>query len=633
MLLASLQGLSIAFGNEKLLDDAKLTIQSGDRIGLLGRNGAGKSTLLALMAQKLLPDEGDIHLTPDITVALLEQVPKLPDEATIFDVVASGLGQVGAFLTEFYRITAAGDGLSTGKWQSLESLQQSIEACDGWRLEQRVKKILSRLSLTADTSVTTLSVGWQRRVCLARSLVSNPDILLLDEPTNHLDIASIEWLEDQLMRFQGAILFVTHDRTFLRRVANRILDLDRGQLRFWAGGYEDYLRRQNALLEQESRQQAKFDRKLAQEEAWIRQGIQARRTRNEDRVRALVKMRAERRRRQARDGQVRFNLEHAERGGRLVLETQDISFAYGDMVIARDFSTRILRGDRIGLIGDNGIGKTTLIRLLLGEQVPDSGHIRLGHNLQVAWFDQLRAQIDINATVVEAIGDGREKITIRGKDQHVISYLSNFLFSPARSRSPVSSLSGGEMARVLLAKLFSRPANLLIMDEPTNDLDIETLELLEELLLDFPGTLILASHDRQFMDNVVTSTLSFEGQGIIREWVGGYRDWERQQSKNPRSDAPDVTPPSGTDDTIRTQKAFQRPPTKKKPGFREQQELAALLDRIKALEERQSELSATVSDRKFYHLDQQTVTATLRELHHIPGELEQCYRRWEQLES
>ncbi|MDE0714307.1 MAG: ATP-binding cassette domain-containing protein, partial [Gammaproteobacteria bacterium] len=496
---------------------------------------------------------------------------------------------------------------------------------DGWRIQQRVEKVLSRLAIPADEPVGTLSGGWQRRVSLARALVSEPRLLLLDEPTNHLDITSIEWLENQILNYQGSVLFVTHDRAFLSKVANRIIDLDRGDLRSWAGGYGDYLRRKAELEAQEARQNAEFDRRLQQEEAWIRQGIEARRTRNEGRVRALMKMREERGRRRERQGKARLKLDQAEQGGRLVIEARDVTFAHGDKAIARDFSTRILRGDRVGLIGPNGIGKTTLIRLLLGEQAPDSGLVRLGHSQKVAWFDQGRSRVDPDATVVDAIGEGREKITIGGRDRHVISYLSDFLFTPARARSPVRSLSGGEHARVLLAKLFSKPANLLVMDEPTNDLDIETLELLEELLLEFRGTLLLVSHDRQFMDQVVTSTLVLEGGGVIREYVGGYTDWERQRPK-PVPAEPEIP-------RERPRHPPEREKSRKKPGYREQQELSALPQRIETLEERQAELTNLVSGGDFYRQDQETVATTLRELDLVSGELEECYRRWEELES
>ena len=625
MSLVSLHDVSIAFGAHKLLEGANLVIGSNERIGLLGRNGEGKSTLLALIAGRLQPDEGEIRHAPGVAATLLDQAPDLAGDVSVYDVVAGGLGEIGRDLAEYHHVVTRDDLPHERKMRRMEAVQQRIDAADGWRIQQRVEKVLSRLAIPADEPVGTLSGGWQRRVSLARALVSEPRLLLLDEPTNHLDITSIEWLENQILNYQGSVLFVTHDRAFLSKVANRIIDLDRGDLRSWAGGYRDYLRRKAELEAQEARQNAEFDRRLQQEEAWIRQGIEARRTRNEGRVRALMKMREERGRRRERQGKARLKLDQAEQGGRLVIEARDVTFAHGDKAIARDFSTRILRGDRVGLIGPNGIGKTTLIRLLLGEQAPDSGLVRLGHSQKVAWFDQGRSRVDPDATVVDAIGEGREKITIGGRDRHVISYLSDFLFTPARARSPVRSLSGGEHARVLLAKLFSKPANLLVMDEPTNDLDIETLELLEELLLEFRGTLLLVSHDRQFMDQVVTSTLVLEGGGVIREYVGGYTDWERQRPK-PVPAEPEIP-------RERPRHPPEREKSRKKPGYREQQELSALPQRIETLEERQAELTKLVSGGDFYRQDQETVATTLRELDLVSGELEECYRRWEELES
>ncbi|MBX2867732.1 MAG: ATP-binding cassette domain-containing protein [Acidiferrobacterales bacterium] len=633
MPLVSLNQVSIAFGAQKLLDHANLVIERGERIGLLGRNGEGKSTLLSVIGGRLRPDDGELRFDPGIRVAMLEQAPSLSGTETIYDIVAEGLGSIGADLAEYHHAIIADDAATDAGLQRIAAIQQRIDAADGWRLGQRVEKVLSRLGLSADDAVTTLSGGWQRRVSLARALVAEPQVLLLDEPTNHLDIASIEWLENQILQFQGAVLFVTHDRTFLKRVANRIVDLDRGALTAWTGSYEDYLRRKAAADEQEARQNAEFDRKLAREEVWIRKGIQARRTRNEGRVRALIRMRSERAERREKQGKVKLNIDQADNSGKLVMEAKNVSFAWGDKIIARDFSTRILRGDRIGLIGPNGIGKTTLIRLLLGEQQPDSGHIRLGHNLKVAWFDQLRTQVDPESTVVDAIGEGRDKITVGGRERHVISYLSDFLFAPARARSPIRSLSGGERARVLLAKLFSKPANVLVMDEPTNDLDIETLELVEEMLLDFAGTLILVSHDRQFMDNVVTSTLALEGDGRIQEYVGGYSDWERQRPvSSPAEAIEDKIEPAETVAPEPVEPVTTKP-SKKKLGYREQQELAALPARIEELETLQSTLTATVSEGDFYRGDPQVVERTLRELDEASKELEQCYQRWEVLEG
>ena len=638
MPLLVLKDVSIAYGDNKLLDNANLTVDNGQRIGLLGRNGEGKSTLLNIISGRQRADDGEVRVQQGATIAVLEQAPSLTGKDTIYDVVAGGLGQIGQWLADYHRVIEDKDLTQDQQLAQMSSLQQKLDASDGWRLGQRVEKVLTRLQLEADVAVESLSGGWQRRVSLARALVSEPQILLLDEPTNHLDVESILWLENQVLQFPGAVIFVTHDRSFLQNVANQIVDLDRGALTVWAGGYQDYLRRKQAFLQQQARQQAEFDRKLAQEEVWIRKGIQARRTRNEGRVRALKKMRIEQAERRHQKGNARLQLDRADNSGKLVIEVNDISFAYGDNPIVRNFSTRILRGDRIGLIGPNGVGKTTLMQLLLGQIEPDTGSVRLGSNLQVALFDQLRSQVDLDATVVDAIGEGREQIIINGKPKHVISWLSDFLFTPARARSPVRSLSGGERARVLLAKLFSKPTNLLVMDEPTNDLDIETLELLEDLLMAYDGTLILVSHDRQFMDNVVTSTLALEGDGVVREYVGGYSDWVRQKpgSENPgvqksRTQENEVTVAALTPPAAAAVNAVK--PKKKKLGYREQQELQQLPGKIDQLEQQQDKLTALISDPGFYQQDSKTVDNTVRELDQISKELDQCLQRWTELES
>ncbi len=629
MPLLSLKNISIAYGDNQLLDNASLTLDSGQRVGLIGRNGEGKSTLLNIISGRQPPDEGEVRIEPGATTATLEQAPSLTGDDTIYDAVAMGLGEIGVWLADYHRVIEDKSMDPQRQMEQMGQLQQKLDAHDGWRLQQRVEKTLSRLRLPADTAVKSLSGGWQRRVSLARALVREPRILLLDEPTNHLDIESIVWLEDQIIQFPGAVLFVTHDRSFLKKVANQIVDLDRGKLVSWIGNYQDYLRRKADALEQEARQQAEFDRKLAAEESWIRQGIQARRTRNEGRVRALKKMRVQRAERRGQKGKVKLQLDRAGASGKMVIEANDLCFGYGDKVIARNFSTRILRGDRIGLIGPNGIGKTTLIQLLLARVAPDSGSVRHGTNLEIAWFDQLRTQIDLNATVVDAIGQGREQITINGKEKHVISYLSDFLFTPSRARSPVRSLSGGERARVLLAKLFSKPTNLLIMDEPTNDLDIDTLELLEEMLLNFSGTLLLVSHDREFMDNVVTSTMALEGGGKINEYVGGYSEWERQRVLPEYSPARADTGLSKVPETPN----INSPTPKKKLGYREQQELATLPDKIDTLEQKQTLLTKTISSPDFYQGESELVEATLRDLDRVTAELDQAINRWSELES
>ena len=632
MALLKLTDISIAFGDHELLDNANLTIDSGQRIGLLGRNGEGKSTLLRLINGEIKPDNGEIRYQVGSTIASLEQTPGMAQESTVFDVVASGLGSVGEWISEYQSISIARDDHARGDHEltmhRLAELQQKLEACDGWNLSGNVEKTLSRLSLPSQEMVNSLSGGWQRRVSLARALVSDPQILLLDEPTNHLDTDTIIWLEKQIRQFKGAILFVTHDREFLQNVATDIVDLERGKLTKWAGTYDDYLRRKQASMEQEARQHAEFDKKLASEEIWIRQGIKARRTRNEGRVRSLQKMREHRSARRNRKGNVKLEIDKSSNSGKLVIEAKNISHTYVDKTIISDFSTRILRGDRIGLIGPNGVGKTTLLKILLGELEAERGTIKHGTKLEVAYFDQLRSQINLDQTVIDVIGQGRDQITINGKSKHVISYLSDFLFTPARSRSPVSSLSGGEKARVLLAKLFSKPTNVLVMDEPTNDLDIETLELLEELLLQFEGTLLLVSHDRKFMDNVITSSFSFEGDGKVNEYIGGYSEWLSQVTQKPE------TTPASNSKSIPTKNISKTTTAgRKKLSYNDQRELAGLPEKIEKLEKRQELLTETTSDASFYQLPQMEVSRALQELKEIGESLDQCYERWSELDS
>ena len=625
MPLLRISDLSIAFGGNTLLEQASLTLEAGQRVGLLGRNGEGKSTLLNILMGRIQADGGGVELDDEVRISALDQVPVLAAERYVFDVVAAGLGEAGDWLAACERMSAA-----TGQTEELTEIQLKLYANDGWKLKSRVEKTLDRLRLDGTAKVGQLSGGWQRRVALARALVSEPQILLLDEPTNHVDIESIEWLEEQLIRFNGGVLFVTHDRQFLTRIATHIVELERGKLVAWKGGYADYLRRKAASVEQEARHRADFDKKLAQEESWIRQGIQARRTRNEGRVRALEKMRAERARRRQRQGHVKLAVQHTADSGRLVIEAQHIRYGYADRNIVDDFSTRILRGDRIGLIGPNGIGKTTLLKLLLGQLAPLSGTVTTGTRLEIAYFDQQRARLDENQRLIDVIGAGRDYITVNGKSRHVMSYLADFLFTPARARSPVRSLSGGERARALLAQLFSRPANLLVMDEPTNDLDIETLELLEEYLLQFAGTLLLVSHDRRFMDNVVTSVLAFEGDGRVSEYIGGYSDWaQRQHTTTPTGDPPlpTATTAGGAD------KRADKPKANRKLGYREQRELEQIPQRIDALESSQVTLTGRVSQSDFYRQPQSQVTDTLQQLQQIGVDLQQLYQRWEELES
>jgi ATP-binding cassette subfamily F protein uup len=629
MSLLSITDLSIAYGDNKLLDRVNLSLEPGQRVGLIGRNGEGKSTLLNILNARVVADEGEIRLNPGATVASLEQAPELHSDITVFEMVASGIGDTGDYISQYHRISGQQD-LTKEQLQQLGELQHKLDSTNGWNIQSRVDKTISRLHLDPDAAISSLSGGWQRRVSLARALVCDPQILLLDEPTNHLDLESIIWLEKQLGKFNGAIMFVTHDREFLQNVATDIAELDRGQLVEWPGTYADYLRRKAAFLEQEERQNAVFDKKLAREEIWIRQGIKARRTRNEGRVRALARMRTERSERRNRKTNVNLEIDQGKQSGKLVIEAKNIHFRYDSEVIVENFSTRIIRGDRIGLIGPNGIGKTTMLKLLLGQIKHTDGTIVHGTHLEVAYFDQLRSQLDLDQTVIDVIGEGREQITINGRSKHVISYLSDFLFTPARSRSPVKALSGGERARVLLAKLFSKPTNMLVMDEPTNDLDIETLELLEELLLQFDGTLLLVSHDRRFLDNVVTSTISFEGNGQVREYIGGYTDWVRQ-SRIPSSISAGRT-------RVKVSRALSdKPPATvpkpKKLSYKDQQELVKLPTLIESLESEQNELAAKISNPDFYNQDKDTINDMLSRMKSVSDQLDQYYKRWGELES
>ncbi len=619
-----LADVSIAFGVQPVLDHADFQIDPGERVGLIGRNGEGKSTLLKAIAGLVPVDSGELWRQPGIRVAMIEQEPSLPEQATIYDAVADALGDIGHWIAEYHRLS---EQAHTGEeaLKALGRLQHHLEASDGWRLQQRVEQVLSRLDLPGDRPVAGLSGGWRRRVSLARALVVEPDVLLLDEPTNHLDLEAILWLEEQLLQFKGAILLITHDRAFLQKVATRIVDLDRGQLTSWPGDYADYLAKKAAALEEEARHNALFDKKLAQEEAWIRQGIKARRTRNEGRVRALKQLRVERAERRNRQGQARIELEQAERSGKLVIEAEDVSFAYAERTVIRGFSTTIMRGDRVGLIGPNGAGKSTLIRVLLKQLEPQTGSVRHGTKLNIAYFDQLRAQLDPDQTLADAVGGGKDYVEINGQRLHIMSYLGNFLFRPERARSPVRSLSGGERNRALLARLFSQPCNLLVMDEPTNDLDMETLELLEELLANFEGTLILVSHDRAFLDNVVTSTLVFEGGGVIGEYVGGYTDWLSQ------SKSKEANPPVAR--TLARPEPAKASTSKKRLSYKEQRELESLPGQIEAMEARLEELTGIINSAEFYRQDPETVKRNLEEAQFLPVSLENAYQRWNELDA
>ena len=629
MSLVSLRNIHLAYGDHALLDGVDLEIESGERICLIGRNGEGKSTLLRVIAGQRQADEGERIVSGETRIAMLEQeVPEAADQA-VLDVVAGGLGQVAALIHDYHEaVRALADAHDEQAMRRLEHAQHALDAADGWQLQQRVDSVVSRLELPADESFQALSGGMKRRVMLARALVMEPQLLLLDEPTNHLDVEAIEWLENFLLGWRGALLFITHDRAFLRRLATRIVELDRGRLTSWPGDYDNFLRRKQEQLHAEELENARFDKKLAQEEIWIRQGIKARRTRNEGRVRALQAMREERARRRERKGEIRMETPSGERSGKRVIEARGIDYAWDGKPIVRDFSTTIQRGDRIGLLGPNGCGKTTLLKLLLGELPSDRGEVELGTNLQIAYFDQLRAQLDEQARVQDAVADGRERIQVHGRERHVIRYLQDFLFPPARARQPVGSLSGGEKNRLLLARLFARPANLLVMDEPTNDLDIETLELLEERLGDFDGTLLMVSHDRAFLDHVVTGLFVFEGDGRIDEFVGGYQDWAASRARRQQAAGKAETPASPPS----PRKKKDAPA--KKLGYKEQRELAELPERIAALEERLDALTAQLADPALYASEDNGAVACLSdELKAVEETLKQAYARWETLES
>jgi ABC transport system ATP-binding/permease protein len=642
--LIALDRVTSAFGHVPLLADASLQIEPGERVSVIGRNGTGKTTLLRLLSGEQPPDSGTRWVQPNVRIARLEQDVPLTFDGTVFDAVAEGLGHVSALVSEYHHATTeVAHGATPASLDRMARLQHQLDEQDGWRVEQRVEAVLARLDLQADAAVQSLSGGWRRRVLLARALVAQPDLLLLDEPTNHLDIDAIAWLETFLLDYPGAVVFVTHDRTFLQRLATRIVELDRGVLTSWPGDYATFLRRRDEALAADTTQQEKFDKKLAQEEVWLRQGIKARRTRDEGRVRALLAMRAERAARRAAIGQVRLEIVEGEASGRMVFETDRVSFSYGPRAVVRDFSTRVMRGDRIGLIGPNGSGKTTLLRLLLGDLVPEHGTVRQGANVQVAYFDQQREQLDPDRAVVDTVGEGSDIVTVNGEARHVIGYLKDFLFSPERAQSPVRALSGGERNRLLLARLFTRPANVLVLDEPTNDLDLETLELLEAQLVEWPGTLLLVSHDRTFLDNVVTSTFAFEGDGRVVEYVGGYEDWRRQHGGGPptvrgdgTSEPQDVASRSGgAPSVIRgggpSAPRDDAPP--RKLSYNERRELESLPALIEGLEAERAALQAAIAAPGFYKEPADAIAARLARVETLDDELHEAYTRWDALES
>ena len=633
MPLLTLSRARLAFGHHALLDGAELVLEPRERVGLIGRNGSGKSSLLKVLSGQAQLDDGERWAAPQATIAHVPQEPELDGNETIFDAVAVGLGAAGRLLSDYHHALAllAEDHDNAGLLHRVDALQARLDAGNAWVTENRVEAVLTRLELPGEALVGALSGGWKKRVSLARGLAAEPDVLLLDEPTNHLDLEAITWLEDLLQSFAGALVCVTHDRRFLDAIATRIVELDRGVLRNYPGSFAAYQTLKAQQLADEAVASAKFDQLLAQEEAWIRKGVEARRTRNEGRMRRLEQLRRERAARRERLGSVNLQLDAGERSGQMVAELQHVSKAYGDRVIIRDFSTRVLRGDRIGLIGPNGAGKTTLLRVITGEVPPDTGTVRLGTNRNVAYYDQLRAQLDPEATLADTISPGGDYVQIGRARKHIIGYLDDFLFAPERARAPVKTLSGGERNRLLLARLFAQPANVLVLDEPTNDLDIETLELLEALLQDFAGTIFLVSHDRAFLDNVVTQTIVFEGEGVLREYAGGYSDWAAYRAREmarstERSPAP--VKPAAREEPAPAGEGRARSGL----SYREQQELAGLPARIEMLESSVARQRERFADPALYRDAAQDVKRLQAELVAAEQELANAYARWEELE-
>jgi ATP-binding cassette subfamily F protein uup len=621
--ILTLNNISLAYGHHLLLANVNLQVYRGERVCLVGRNGTGKSTLFRLISGVAQPDEGEIWYRDTLRISFLQQEVPEDTHSTIFDVVAAGLGKLGKLLGEYQ---LALNNPEHKDLHTIAELQQGIDLLDGWNVNQKVETVLSRLNLPLDKNISECSGGIKRRVMLAQALVSDPDVLLLDEPTNHMDITAITWLEDFLLGFQGALLFITHDRTLLQHLATRIVELDRGTLTSFPGNYEHYLTKKQQMLDAEDKANAKFDKKLAEHEVWIRQGIKARRTRNEGRVRHLQEMRRHRSERINQMSKTNFDVGKGDISGKLVVELRDISFHYNEHCIIKDFSTRIMRGDRVGIIGPNGSGKSTLLRLLLSELKPDAGWASSGTKLQTAYFDQQRAQLDLQRTVRENISGGSDQVTIGGRSRHIISYMKDFLFPPERINSPVKSLSGGERNRLLLARIFSQPANMLVLDEPTNDLDVETLELLEELLSNYDGTLLLVSHDRTFLDRVVTSTIVFEGEGCVKEYVGGYEDWLRQRPATKNKNKLNVI------DDVRVY-AESRVKRKTKLSYKEQRELEELPEAINKMEQEQQHIESQISDGNFYKQEKEIIKSTLLKLKKIEENLAIAYERWAYLDS
>ncbi|MGO5000255.1 ATP-binding cassette ATPase Uup [Oceanisphaera sp. W20_SRM_FM3] len=630
MSLLTLQNAQLAFGDAPLLDGVEFNILAGERVCIVGRNGAGKSTLMKVIAGELQLDDGRRQLLQGINIARLEQdPPQVDDDQTVFDYVAGGLAETGEILKKYHhQLEVVGHDFSDKAMNELMRLQEQIDASDGWGFDTKINQSLTLLELNGDTRLNDLSGGWLRKVALARALTNDPEILLLDEPTNHLDIDAIAWLETFLLDFKGAIVFVSHDRAFIRKMATRIVDLDRGKLSSWPGNYDDYLVSKEEALRVEADQNALFDKRLAQEEAWIRQGVKARRTRNEGRVRALKELRVERSERRETVGKVNVTLDDVRRSGKIVFEAENLTFAYEDNLLLDNFSTLIQRGDKIALVGPNGCGKSTMIKLLLGKLEADSGILKCGTKLEVAYFDQYREQLDPERTVMDNLAEGKQEVEVNGRSRHVLGYLQDFLFEPKRARTPVKALSGGEKNRLLLARLFLKPSNLLVLDEPTNDLDVETLELLEELLADYKGTLLLVSHDRDFIDNTATHCWLFEGQGKVSEFVGGYQDMQHQLSyRKPvaekAKDKPEAKPAAKADSKAKA----------KKLPYKIQQELDGLPAKLEQLEKKIETLQATVNAPDFFAKSEDVTQKALQQLADLEREFEIAFARWEELEA
>ncbi|MGY0162718.1 ABC transporter ATP-binding protein [Edwardsiella tarda] len=631
MSLISLSGAWLSFSDAPLLDNAELHIEPNERVCLVGRNGAGKSTLLKILGRELALDDGRVVYAQDLVVSRLQQDPPRDVAGSVFDFVADGVAEQAQQLRDYHELLRKVErDPSEQHLRQLADLQERLEHQGIWRMDTRIRDVLTKLGLEADAALSSLSGGWLRKAALARALVCEPDVLLLDEPTNHLDIDTITWLEGFLKEFSGSIIFISHDRAFIRAMATRIVDLDRGKLVSWPGDYDAYLVGKEEALRVEELQNAEFDRRLAQEEAWIRQGIKARRTRNEGRVRALKSMRQEHAQRRAQQGNARMQAEEALRSGKIVFELEDVSYRCGERTLVRDFSAQVQRGDKIALVGANGCGKTTLLKLMLGQLAPDSGRVRCGTKLEIAYFDQHRAELDPDKTVMDNLAEGKQEVMVNGRSRHVLGYLQDFLFHPKRAMTPVRALSGGERNRLLLARLFLKPSNLLVLDEPTNDLDIETLELLEELVANYPGTVLLVSHDRQFVDNCVTDCWIFEGDGVIGHYAGGYADAHQQQSASQALRQPVVAvsaPP------VKEETKVERRRSNTKLSYNQLRELEQLPQRIETLEEQVSELQQRVADPAFFTLPHGETQPVLQALADSEQALEEAYARWESLET